>query len=234
MASVSPDCAGWAYGLTQYLAYEDPVECIRWALELVKPFAGSVPSEVAAKCLRYLDEVLAAPQLASLESLEEIAWLAWCHRGTDQVEGPISRLLWAAEGAVAAAQGKTELISSRDTLSEPVGRRVSDQSAGALHMLALDHPEVPCIAAHRFTTTVCSHDLSQDWVVSETYSLTWESLAYEFSIIETSDGGFHLEFVDPQGQAPLYSGPFRSMEEIRARCELLRFQLKVFRITPIE
>ncbi len=96
------DCYGWAFGLTKYFAYRDPLGCVRWTLDFVMRHVQTTGeyADTLHRSVRFLEGVLAEPNRASLPEMDEFAWLPWSHRWAIKGAGPLARLIWAAMGAV--------------------------------------------------------------------------------------------------------------------------------------
>lgn len=132
------DCYGWAFGLTKYLCYRDPFGCVRWTLDFVMPHVQTTSeyAEAVPRSVRFLEGVLAEPCRASLQEMDQFAWLPWSHRWGIKGAGPLARLVWAAMGAVLLAQpGEPKTCELPDLFHGEDGPRtvaekvVSDQCA---------------------------------------------------------------------------------------------------------
>jgi hypothetical protein len=57
------DCYGWAFGLTNCLAFRDPLGCVRWTLDHVMPRVQTTGEYVDAghRSVRFLEGVLSEP-----------------------------------------------------------------------------------------------------------------------------------------------------------------------------
>lgn len=141
------DCYGWAFGLTKYLAFRDPIGCVRWTLNFVMPHVQDTGeyADVNRRSVRFLNGVLTEPSRASLHEMDEFVWLPWNHRAAIKGAGPLARLVWAAMGAVLLTQPdnppSSELPSlflgdeGPRTLAE---KAVWSQCATAIHLLGDD------------------------------------------------------------------------------------------------
>src|SRR5262245_29540620 len=114
IASRSPVCYGWTFGMTKYLAHDDPGQCVEWALDLIQPYLNEPGqyADVVTRSNDFLRGVLINPVAANLEQVGEFGWQAWSHRTVTGGGGPLARLLWAAMGIVElAAPGQAAALS---------------------------------------------------------------------------------------------------------------------------
>ena len=237
------DSYGWAFGLTKYLAYGDPLGCVRWTLDFVmaRNHDTAEYADVVRRAVELLGEVLAEPSKASLTEMEQFVWLPWsCRFGTKRA-GPLARLIWAAMGAVelsrpraASASELPGLFHSDEdpkTLAEKV---VHDQCATAIHMLANDDPDIPAAAAKVFTMTVCRAEAPAAPTVLRRFEWSWQGLSFDIAVLHSDDDAFYLQFIDRQGEEPLYAGPFPAMGEVDGRLDLLKHQPVSIRFKRIQ
>jgi hypothetical protein len=234
LASGDPACYGWAFGLTKYLADESPAGCVEWAFDFIQPYLSESGehSEVLTRGIQFLQHVLAEPAAVDLRELEAFPWEAWDHRTVTRGGRPLARLIWAATGVVALAQpGRVaEMHASRilptgKNCGEIAYGRVWEQSAMAIQMVADDHPEVPKKLAEAFTRRVCFSDRPSDCQVQGRFDWSCEESVYEVVVLRASDA-FYFEFIDHQGEGPLYSGPFCTETDMEKHKELLRHRPK--------
>jgi hypothetical protein len=240
--SARPDAYGWAFGLTKYLAYDDPAVCLRWTLEFLLPhIQHDADNEVIRRSVELVESVLAQPSQASLQAIEEFAWLPWSHRTTVNGAGPMARLIWAAMGVVKWSRPSHQspdppseiLHSDGDTRTD--GRAmVWDQCATAIHMIAYDRPDISLLLAEAFTGTVCHEVPPSNAAATQRYQWWWEDLVFDIAVLRDGAGDFHVEFIDRQGTLPLYSGPFTTAEEVECRCDLLTYQPKTIRLERVQ
>lgn len=225
------DCYGWAFGLTKYLAFRDPIGCVRWTLNFVMPHVQDTGeyADVNRRSVRFLNGVLTEPSRASLHEMDEFVWLPWNHRAAIKGAGPLARLVWAAMGAVLLTQPdnppSSELPSlflgdeGPRTLAE---KAVWSQCATAIHLLGDDSPEIPKTVAAAFTRSICHTTPPPNFMVMRQLEWAWEELAFEVAVLHETDGAFYLQYNDRLGDDPLFSGPLSSMKEVEERLDLLK------------
>jgi len=230
--SSKADCSGWAFGLTKYLAFRDPLGCLRWTLDFVMPHVQATGNDVAQRTVGLLEGVLAEPNQVSLHEMDEFVWIPWAHRLAVKGAGPLARLVWAAMGAVVLAQHgnppSSELPSlfhgeeGPKTKAEGV---VWDQCATAIQMLGYDNPTIPMEVAAFFTKSVCRTTPPAEFTVLRNLKGAGDRLAFEIAILQDNDGAFHLRYDNA-----LFSGPFASMTEVEERIELLKHKPTFIRL----
>lgn len=242
VASANPACHGWAFGMTKYLAHDDPRGCVQWALNFIRPYLSdeSEHGMVVTQSQQFLRDVLDNPLVADLRQMEEFVWNLWNHRSATCGGGPLARLIWAAMGVVEqATPGKAAQL--RDTCIFPPEKNhleiaeglVWDQSATAIQMLAHDHPEVPQATAEAFTQTVCSSERPQKYEVECRMVWAWKEIFYEIATMRTPEG-FYVEFKDFAVGGNVFSGPFASIDDVSDHMELLRHQPRTIQLVPRE
>ncbi len=225
------DCYGWAFGLAKYLAFRDPLGCVRWTLDFVKPHVQTTGeyADAVHRSIGFLEGVLTGPNRASLQEMDEFAWLPWSHRWAIKGAGPLARLIWAAMGAVLFAQPneptKSELPSlfhADDGPRTVAEKMVWDQCATAIHILGHDNPAIPSEVAAAFTKRACHTTPPAIGTIMRRLEWAWESLVFEVAVVKDTEDAFHLQYNDCQGEEPLFSGPFSTMTEIDDRLDLLK------------
>lgn len=87
--------------LTNALAERDPVQCVRWAFNLVEPFVtASTPPEVVTRTLLAIRRAMVSQSADELSQLDELSWQSWCSGSFDErspvAQRAVARLGWAS------------------------------------------------------------------------------------------------------------------------------------------
>lgn len=228
--------------MTKYLAFDDPVACVRWAFDFIHPYLndGGEHGNVVTRSILFLRGVLDDPMEAGLNEMEIFVWEPWNHRSSTCGGGPLARLIWAAMGVVeyarpgqAARLTDAYMFPSEKNHLEIAGRLVWQQSATAIQMIANDHSDVPQAAAVAFTKRVCFLERPPNCNVESRVEWLWNGIVYEIATVRTPEA-FYFEFTDRTTDEILFSGPFASVEDADKQMELLGHQPKTIRIVPVK
>jgi hypothetical protein len=186
-------------------------------------------ADAVHRSVRFLEGVLAEPNRASLQEMDEFAWLPWSHRWAIRGAGPLARLVWAAMGAVffgqpnEATKGDLPSLFHADGGPRTVAEKVIwEQTATAIHMLGDDNPQIPSDVAASFTKRVCHTTPPANGTIMRRLEWAWEGLVFEVAVVQDTEDAFHLQYNDRQGEEPLFSGPFSTMKEVEERLDLLK------------